>query len=124
MTAKKQNQESVVNPEAPSVIIPPAPAKRRGRKPGAMTPALKEAAAAARQKTKEDRDAAREALSGNVQFTDPKTWEKVDAQIINGVCAAIEKVKSATRKARLAELEAELAAIKGEMAETGESVEG
>lgn len=85
---------------------------RRGRKP--MTEAQKEAARAQRAVDATNRDAAVNAITGNSQFCDPRTWAALEPKLLAEVKAAIGKVEGRLRKAEIKALEKRLAALQAE----------
>ena len=68
----------------------------------------------ARKATKQDREAAFEALESNVQFIHPKFWAAAAAEVQEAVLKAIRKAQRAAKKAEIERLRKRIEALEAE----------
>ena len=73
-----------------------------------LTAQEKQAMQRARAETHRARELAREALTSNPQFTNPKFWKTVDPDLLFAVEAAISKAMDAATKRKIADLKAQI----------------
>ena len=85
--------------------------------PRQLTAAEKEAMPAARIRTRKERQAAREALATNPQFTNPKFWVSIDADVLGGIEKAMEKAKRAIKAQKITDLEKQIAQLREQLRE-------
>jgi len=69
----------------------------------------------ARKTTAQAREAALEALQANAQFTHPKFWVKVAAEVQDAVVKAIKKAQRAGKQAEIVRLEKKIEKLKREV---------
>jgi hypothetical protein len=88
--------------------------KKRNRKMarGKLTAADKASMQSARIESKQQKEAALEALTTNPQFQNPKLWKMVSAELLVAVKKAIQKNEDMAKKAQIVKLEKELEALK------------
>jgi hypothetical protein len=79
---------------------------------GKLTDADKASMQNARVESKQQKEAALEALNTNPQFLNPKLWKMVSAELLLGVKKAIQKNEDMAKKAQIVKLEKELEALK------------